>query len=96
MEKGLIYSTDQEFTIKLIIVEWARNLYWNFEWGATIKTVKWERLVGSCIENVGWDWYCEFGKLKYEYQHDIVKTLIEIKKSENLFDTYDYEEEDYD
>ena len=85
MEKGIVYSTSQKFSIKLIIVEWVKNLYWNFEWGSTVRMPKSEELIWYCTEEVGWDWYCEFEKLKYEYQRDIVDCLIKQKKRDNTY-----------
>lgn len=76
---------DNEFNIRLNIIEWRLNLYWAFEWGATVKITKWDELIGYCQEEVWRDGYCEFERLKYEYKRDIIKTLIGIKKKDGLY-----------
>jgi len=79
---------DQDFQIKLIMVEWAKQLYWAFEWGDKAIRVKDETILWLCEEMVWWDAYCEFEQLSYEYQYDIVETLISIKKKDWSFMDY--------
>lgn len=73
--------------LDLYIFEWKLNLYRTFT--DKIKVTEQDELLGYCKEKIGRDWYCEFERLQYEYQHDIARTLVAIKKQENDFISYE-------
>lgn len=92
MERWIVYSTDREFKKNLIIVDAVKSIYFNFEWDKKIEPIKWDELIWYCSEDVWRDGYCEFKKLWYEYQRDIVECIIGIKKREWKYTLFQWDE----
>ena len=74
---------------KLYIVEWEQAIYWVFGWDSKISKYKDDTLLGICTETMNIDRYYAFMKLTDEYQHDIIETLLSIKKKEWFYNEFE-------